>query len=127
MKTLKRDYFAYAESDMYTTPGTANKLSARWKRKNRIKQLKHSLRRYKNGDFLFYREKQAYLLLQKLQRPTKKANLATWDNYTSMLLEIVKHINIALVDANFKAGICYEKTNKTSKNFLDLQTQPENK
>lgn len=43
MKTPKRDYFAYAEQDMYTTPGTANKLSTRWKRKNRIKQLKNTI------------------------------------------------------------------------------------
>lgn len=93
-------------------PNCTSKERARWKRKNRIKQLKRSLHRYKNGDFLFYREKQAYLLIQKLRKPTKKANLATWDKYTLELLEIAKHINLALVDANFKAGICYEKTNK---------------
>ena len=45
MKTPKRDYFAYAEHDMYATPGTANKLSARWKRKNRIAQLKRTIAR----------------------------------------------------------------------------------
>lgn len=100
-----------SEPDWYVL----NQWCARAKRKNRIAQLKRSLRRYKNGDFLFYREKQAYLLLQKLQRPSKKANLATWDNYTFALLEIAKHINIALVDANFKAGICYEKTKQHKK------------
>ena len=96
-------------------------VEARWKRKNRVKQLKRSLRRYKTGDFLFPREKKAYLLLQKLKRPTKKANLATWDNYTFALLEIAKHINIALVDANFKAGMCYEKTKQYQKpGFINI-------
>ena len=52
MKTPKRDYFAYAEHDMYTTPGTANKLSTRWKRKNRIKQLKHTIARLAHENFL---------------------------------------------------------------------------
>lgn len=110
MKTPKRE--PYNMLDIFAEPEKIPAQHARWKRKNRIKQLKRSLRRYKNGDFLFYREKKAYLLLQKLQRPTKKANLATWDKYTFELLEIAKHINLALVDANFKAGICYEKTNK---------------
>lgn len=117
MKTPKR------HSD---TPDLIDKRDcARWKRKNRIKQLKRSLRRYKTGDFLFYREKQAYLLLQKLQKPSKKANLATWDNYTLELLEIAKHINIALVDANFKAGICYAKTKQHKKMKTDIGKEQE--
>jgi len=117
MKTSKRHYELTAVSHdpcerVWDRP--QEEVSAqRWKRKNRVKQLKRSLRRYKTGDFLFYREKQAYLLLQKLQKPSKKANLATWDNYTLALLKIAKHINIALVDANFKAGICYAKTKTT--------------
>lgn len=51
MKTPKRDYFAYAEHDMYTTPGTANKLSTRWKRKNRVKQLKRTIARLRWENF----------------------------------------------------------------------------
>lgn len=114
MKTPKRDYKAYhwlpdcaERPDLHELESI--KENTRWKRKNRVRQLKRSLRRYKNGDFLFYREKQAYLLIQKLRKPTKKDNLAAWDKYTFALLEIAEHINIALVDANFKAGICYEK------------------
>ena len=47
MKTPKRDYFSYAEHDIYTVPGTTNKLSSRWKRKNRVKQLKRTIARLK--------------------------------------------------------------------------------
>lgn len=47
MKTPDRDYFATTASAhaMFTKPGTSNKLDARWKRKNRIKQLKRTIAR----------------------------------------------------------------------------------
>ena len=101
MKTPKRDYFYYAEHDMYTTPGTANKLSARWKRKNRVKQLKRSLERYKygtmlDGQFDLYL---AYKWFQRLKMPRKDADSKSWEYYRYKLGAIRGVIVSALMES----------------------------
>lgn len=96
MKTPKRNYFAFAPLDMYVTPGTANKLSTRWRRKNRIAQLKRSLEKYKDGTHLYGSVGAAYRQLQSLVRPGKKATIAKWANYLNELRQIQEHITHAI-------------------------------
>ena len=84
---------------------------ARWKRKNRVRQLKHSLKRYKYGTNLdFYsHELRAYMLLQELKKPDKKADSNKWNFYTRRLLDIQSHIMQAIAQASREAGACREK------------------
>ena len=82
MKTPYREYPLY-ERDINPENGDIimgelNPLlyDTRWKRRNRVKQLKQSLKRYKYGTNLdFYsHELHAYMLLQELKTPGKKAS-----------------------------------------------------
>lgn len=84
---------------------------ARWKRKNKIAQLKQSLRRYKYGTNLdFYsHELHAYILLQELKRPSKKADSNKWNFYTRRLLDIQSHIMQAIAQASRETGACWER------------------
>lgn len=98
MKTPKRNYFAYAPLDMYVTPGTANKLSARWKRKNRTAQLKLSLEKYKYGTHLSGSVAAAYRRLQCAVRPGKHATPTKWAKYLQELRQIQEHITHAITN-----------------------------
>lgn len=55
----------------------------RWKRKNRVKQLKRSLERYKEGTMLYdhFDLYLAYKWLQRLKKPGKAADSKSWENY----------------------------------------------
>lgn len=57
--------------------------SQRAKRKNRVKQLKHSLERYKAGTMLYdhFDLYLAYRWLQRLKKPGKAADSKSWKNY----------------------------------------------
>lgn len=96
MKTPKRDYkkarLCPATGDLDEYPVWEEE--ARWKRKNRVAQLKRSLHRYKHGTNLpFYcHELHAYLLLQALHRPTEKASAKKWESYIQKLSEIIAHL-----------------------------------
>lgn len=70
---------------------------ARWKRKNRIAQLKRSLHRYRDCTNLpFYcHELHAYKLLQELNRPTEKSPAKKWESYVLELSEIIAHLEEA--------------------------------
>ena len=70
---------------------------ARWKRKNRIAQLKRSLHRYRDCTNLpFYcHELHAYKLLQELNRPTEKSPVKKWESYVLELSEIIAHLEEA--------------------------------
>lgn len=82
----------------------------RAKRKNRVKQLKQSLKRYKYGTNLdFYsHELHAYILLQELKKP-KKADANKWSFYTQRLLDIQSHIMQAIAQASRETGACWER------------------
>lgn len=117
MKTPKRDYFAYAEQDMYTTPGTANKLSTRWKRKNRIKQLKRSLCKYKYGTMLDdqFDLYLAYKWLQRLKKPSNDADSKSWEYYRHKLGAIRGVIVCALMDSGEELKKALERENRKEK------------
>lgn len=74
---------------------------ARWKRKNRIKQLKSSLNRYRDCTNLpFYcHELHAYKLLQELKHPGKKATADDWGRYRGALNRIRIHMVQAMGQA----------------------------
>lgn len=113
MKTPCREYPLYERDINPENGGELNPLlyDARWKRKNRVKQLKRSLQRYKYGTNLdFYsHELHAYILLQALKRPGKKADSNKWNFYTRRLLGIQEHIMQAIAQASREAGACWER------------------
>lgn len=94
MKTPKR---YPATMSVYVTKDELYEDRARWKRKNRVKQLKRSLHRYKHGTNLpFYcHELHAYLLLQALHRPTEKSPVKKWESYVLELSGIIAHLEEA--------------------------------
>lgn len=124
MKTPKRDYFANAANayDMFNTPGTSNKLSARWKRKNRVAQLKRTLERYKNCTNLPTggHEEHAYKLLQKLQKPGENAAPHKWNFYTQRLLDIQAHVMQAIAQASSEAGASMERLAQSKRDAQKL-------
>lgn len=71
---------------------------ARWKRKNRIAQLKRSLEKYKYGTHLSGSVAAAYRQLQCLVRPGKTATIAEWANYLKELRRIQEHISCAIAN-----------------------------
>jgi hypothetical protein len=90
--------------------------SARRKRKNRIKQLKRSLEKYKlhtsiaPGSF----EYSAYNELRKLKRPQCDSNSLEWGRYRSSLEWIVHCLQQALITAaiEYGASVQREETNR---------------
>ena len=82
MKTPKRE-LGMSLFDLFAEPEKAEVKFARYKRKNRVKQLKRSLHRYKNGTMLGgqYDLYLAYRWLQRLQKPNEAADSARWENY----------------------------------------------
>lgn len=74
---------------------------ARWKRKNRIAQLKRSLHRYKHGTMLDgqYDLYLAYRWLQRLSKPNEGADSASWENYRYQLRAIRGVIVAALQES----------------------------
>ena len=102
MKTPKRDYKTPAnqlaqdiEPDFFAV--NYDSQEARWKRKNRVKQLKRSLHRYRDCTNLpFYcHELHAYKLLQELNRPTEKSPVKKWESYVLELSAIIAHLEEA--------------------------------
>ena len=69
---------------------------ARWKRKNRIAQLKRSLEKYKYGTHLSGSVAAAYRRLQCLARPGKNAAIVDWANYLNELRRIQEHLSFAI-------------------------------
>lgn len=83
----------------------------RWKRKNRIAQFKRSLSMYKGGDFLpwYTAERHAYLLIQKLRRPSDEADVNAHNAYTQALKEISRLIEQAVEASAFRAGTAWQR------------------
>lgn len=84
---------------------------SRWKRKNRIAQLKRSLSMYKGGDFLpwYTAERHAYILIQKLRRPSDEADVNAHNTYTQALKEISRLIERAVGASEFRAGAAWQR------------------
>lgn len=78
----------------------------RWKRKNRVKQLKHTIRKYKEGTMLpeLVHIRYAYKWLQKLKKPTPNAEVICWHTYLAELKTIRDSINRAVEDAAICLG-----------------------
>ena len=95
MKTPKR---YPATMSVYATRDELRQDRARWKRKNRIAQLKRSLEKYKHGTHLSGSVAAAYRRLQCVVRPGKNATLAEWANYLHELRRIQEHITDAITN-----------------------------
>ena len=82
----------------------------RWRRKNRIAQLKRSLEKYKHGTHLSGTVAAAYRRLQCVVRPGKNATLAEWANYLKELRRIQEHITDAI--SNTALCLAYDAERK---------------
>lgn len=115
MKTPKRDYKTPAnqlaqdiEPDFFAV--NYDSQEARWKRKNRVKQLKRSLEKYKHGTHLSGSVAAAYRRLQCVVRPGEHATLAEWANYLHELRRIQEHITDAI--SNTAIHLAYDAKRK---------------
>ena len=85
MKTPKRNKGNGYEAECcpFEGPNQTAFEHARWKRKNRVRQLKRSLERYKKGTMLYdhFDLYLAYRWLQRLKKPGKAADSKSWKNY----------------------------------------------
>lgn len=98
---MKTPHRSRAYVSQFATSQDCKNARARYKRKNRIKQLKRSLQRYKQGENMpFYsHELHAYLLLQELKHPGKKATAQDWGRYRGDLNRIRIHLVQAMANA----------------------------
>lgn len=105
MKTPKRDYkqpkYAMFDLEPDWFEDYYQQQETRWKRKNRIKQLKRTINRYRDCTNLpFYcQELHAYKLLQELRKPSKKATDSDWDFYIKSLRTIQNLLSEAILQA----------------------------
>lgn len=120
MKTPKRDYKTPAnqlaqdiEPDFFAVNYDSQK--ARWKRKNRVKQLKRSLEKYKYGIHLSGSVAAAYRRLQRLVIPDKNATIAEWANYLNELRRCQEHIACAIATAALNLAYDAERKAKARK------------
>lgn len=122
MKTPKREYKTpenllaqdieadFFEPDYHTQ-------DARWKRKNRIKQLKRSLCKYKYGTMLDdqFDLYLAYKWLQRLKKPSNDADSKSWEYYRHKLGAIRGVIVCALMDSGEELKKALERENRKEK------------
>lgn len=126
MKTPKRHYelttMEHCATERVWDRPQEEVSAQRWKRKNRIAQLKRSLHRYRDCTNLpFYcHELHAYKLLQGLKKPDKKASVNKWNFYTQRLLDIQSHIMQAIAQASREAGACWEREEQNRRDAQKL-------
>lgn len=84
---------------------------SRWKRKNRIKQLKNTIQKYKDGTMLPKLKpiRLAYKWIQELEKPKADAPVTCWCEYLSKVKSISSMINIACEDAAVCFGVALER------------------
>lgn len=105
MKTPKRTPWQHTPQPCIKADGElracVNEQHSRWKRKNRINQLKRSLERYKYGTMLDdqFDLYLAYKWLQRLQMPSKDADSKSWEYYRYKLGAIRGVIVSALMES----------------------------
>ena len=113
MKTPKRTprQHEYYWTDNGELRATMQDQATRWKRKNKIKQLKRSLQRYKHGTMLpkLMAIRCAYKRLQELKKPSRKASSISWFDYLAELRTIEQDIIRAIVDAASYYGVALER------------------
>lgn len=95
----------------FDPPHHAGDMLARWKRKNRIKQLKRTLQKYKKGTMLpeLSHLRIAYKWLQKLKEPKSGAPISSWRTYLNGIRGVRNMLNIACEDAAKSFGIALER------------------
>ena len=83
----------------------------RWKRKNKIAQLKRSLHKYKDGTMLpkLQALRLAYKWMQELKKPQRDAEVIHWYTYLSDLKTIQREIDRAVEDAATCLGVAIER------------------
>ena len=98
---MKTQHRSRAYVSQFATSQDCKNARARYKRKNRTKQLKRSLQRYKHGENLpdSSHEWHAYKLLQELKRPGKNATVSDWGYYRGALNRIRIHMVQAMGQA----------------------------
>jgi adenine C2-methylase RlmN of 23S rRNA A2503 and tRNA A37 len=114
MKTPKR---YPATMSVYATRDELRQDRARWKRKNRVKQLKQSLHKYKEGTMLpkLMHIRFAYKWIQELKKPKQNAEVICWYTYLSELKAIQDSINRAVEDAATCLGVAIEREERKEK------------
>ena len=116
MKTPKRKTIPglMPEDWMFDPPHYASNQLTRWKRKNRIAQLKRSLRKYKEGTMLpkLMHIRYAYKWIQELKKPNQNAEVICWHTYLAELKTIRDSINRAVEDAAICLGEAIERENR---------------
>lgn len=88
--------------------------SQRWKRKNRIKQFKRTIQKYKNGTMLpeLSHLRIAYKWLQKLKEPKSGSPISAWQSYLNGIRGVRNMLNIACEEAAKQFGKALEKENR---------------
>lgn len=116
MKTPKRNkgYGYGAACCPYEGPNQTAFEHARWKRKNRIKQLKRTIQKYKDGTMLpeLSHLKIAYKWLQKLKEPKSGSPISAWQSYLNGIRGVRNMLNIACEEAAKQFGKALEKENR---------------
>lgn len=87
---------------------------ARWKRKNRIKQLKRTIQKYKDGTMLpeLSHLRIAYKWIQKLKEPKSDSPISAWQSYLNGIRGVRNMLNIACEEAAKQFGKALEKENR---------------
>lgn len=88
---------------------------ARAKRKNRVKQLKRSLEKYKYGIHLRGDVGAAYRRLQCIVHPCKKATLTEWLTFMRELQIVQKRLQDAIVNATYYVKVMVDGEAKDRK------------
>ena len=117
MKTPKRKEVIVPlnpEDWPFDPPHHAGDLLARWKRKNRIKQLKRTIQKYKTGTMLSELRHLwiAYKWLQKLKKPKSDAPISAWLSYLNEIRCIRNMLNVACEEAAKEVGAALERKNR---------------
>lgn len=104
MKTPKRKYYYYESGinpengDIVMDAVAPVLYDTRWHRKNRVKQLKRTIEKYKYGTHLSGEVGEAYRRLQHLVRPGRHAAITEWAKYLKELRLIQERITCAITN-----------------------------
>lgn len=111
---MKTQHRHPATMSVYATIRHLHADRARWKRKNRVKQLKRTIERYKygtmlDGQFDLYI---AYKWLQRLKMPSKDADSRSWLDYLYKLRSIRGVVVSAMIEAEEVLKKALERENR---------------
>lgn len=124
MKTPKRHYelttMEHCATERVWDRPQEEVSAQRWKRKNRVKQLKRSLEKYKYGTHLSGSVAAAYRRLQCVVRPGKNAAIVDWANYLNELRRIQEHLSFAISNTALCLAFDAERKVKERKEQNDV-------